>query len=367
MVTEIAKATSSQIREVLKLLISGVSSDVSSMEEIAGSWWRRLLFMHWFGPRFLGNQMDTFVATRGERIIGFVIVQYDGDAAGVFDWAFLEPLTIEENREEFADLIDAALDHVEAQGLHPYFYFGFATSSPAEVRQALEEIGLRAADYQATQMVGALPLEETSPMPDGFRLSPQLSARFGPRMTELLPSVYAGATAEEIEMIASIHANTLRSSKAFLVLEEETEVGFVQQFRWRDELRLLVALPPRLWGTDSERQLVACLAQTMQGRNQRLRLRAFSQDHLDAARGSLSRLGLTWQESPWQRWVVALGGEKGEEEEEAAEPDHSRFDNPASIWPPQSPHLAEENGELDAAKPAEDKDREANKSDDGAK
>ena len=89
--------------------------------------------MHWFGPRFLGKQMDTFVAIKGERIIGFVIVQYDGDAAGTFDWAFAEPLTDKENREDFADLIDAALDHVEGQGLHPYFYFGFATSSPAEV------------------------------------------------------------------------------------------------------------------------------------------------------------------------------------------------------------------------------------------
>ena len=129
MVTEIAKANSTQVRAVVKMLISGVSSDVSSMEEIAGSWWRRLLFMHWFGPRFLVKQMDTFVATQGERIVGFLIVQYDGDAAGTFDWAYVEPLTVEENREEFADLIDAALDYVEGQGIHPYFYFGFASSS----------------------------------------------------------------------------------------------------------------------------------------------------------------------------------------------------------------------------------------------
>ena len=334
MVTEIGMANSGQVREVLNLLVSGVTSDVSSMEAIAGSWWRRLLFMHWFGPRFLGKQMDTFVATRGDRIIGFVIVQYDGDAAGTFDWAFVEPLDVKENREDFADLIDSTLDHIEDQGIHPYFYFGFATASPAEVTQVLDEIGLRSADYQNSQMVGELPLAETSSLPEGFRLAPQISARFGARMTELLPAVYPDSTAEETTMIASIHTSTIRSSKVFLILVEETEIGFVQQFRWRDELRLLVALPPNLWGTESERQLIAHLAQTLQGQTRRLRLRTFSERHLDKARQSLERLGLDWQQSPWQRWVVAL--EADENGEESAEPDKWRGEND-SVWPPQAP------------------------------
>lgn len=359
MVTEITKATPRQIREVLNLLVSGVTSDASSMKEIAGSWWRRLLFMHWFGPRFLGNQMDTFVATRGERIIGFVIVQYDGDSAGVFDWAFVEPLTVEENRDEFADLIDAALDHVEEQGLHPYFYFGFATASPAEVGDALEEIGLRSADYQTTQMVGTLPLAETSALPDGFRLSARISARFGSSMAELLPSAYPDAATEEVEMIASIHTSTLRSSKVFVVLEDESEVGFVQQFRWRDELRLLVALPPRLWGSDSERLLVAYLAQVMQRNNRRLRLRTFSQGHLDAARESFARLGLTWEQAPWQRWIVALGGDQVEGEPDSEAGEHS------SIWPQPAPR-AEEGFAADATDQAAETDRrEADAQDEG--
>jgi len=208
--------------------------------------------------------MDTFVATADERIVGFVIVQYDGDAAGTFDWAYVRPLGEERNRAEFADLIDTALDFVEGQGIHPYFYFGFATESPPEVRQVLEEIGLSPADYQTTQMVGALPLEESPSIPDGYRLSPQFTARFGPRLAEFLPVLYQDASAEEIEMLAAIHTNTIRSSKIFLVMEGNTEVGFVQQFRWRDELRLLVALPRRLWGSETERQLVAYMAEAMQ-------------------------------------------------------------------------------------------------------
>ena len=337
MVTEISKASSGQVREVLRMLLEGVSSDVSSMEAIAGSWWRRPLFLYWFGPRFLGKQMDTFVATADESIIGFVIVQYDGDAAGTFDWAYVRPLEKESNRADFADLIDTALDFVEGQGIHPYFYFGFATESPPEVRQVLEEIGLSPADYQTTQMVGALPLEESPSIPDGFRLSPQFTARFGPRLTEFLPALYQDAPAEEIEMLAAIHTNTIRSSKIFLVMEGTTELGFVQQFRWRDELRLLLALPRRLWGSETERQLVAYMAQAMQGQNERLRLRTFSKDHLAAAKHSLSSLGLTWEEAPWQRWVVALepGQEQAVEENEAEEPE-SRYGSHGTIWPPQA-------------------------------
>ena len=337
MVTEISKASSGQVREVLRMLLEGVSSDVSSMEAIAGSWWRRPLFLYWFGPRFLGKQMDTFVATADESIIGFVIVQYDGDAAGTFDWAYVRPLEKESNRAEFADLIDTALDFVEGQGIHPYFYFGFATDSPPEVRQVLEEIGLSPADYQTTQMVGALPLEESPSIPDGFRLSPQFTARFGPRLTEFLPALYQDAPAEEIEMLAAIHTNTIQSSKIFLVMEGTTELGFVQQFRWRDELRLLLALPRRLWGSETERQLVAYMAQAMQGQNERLRLRTFSKDHLAAAKDSLSSLGLTWEEAPWQRWVVALepGQEQAVEKNEAEEPE-SRYGSHGTIWPPQA-------------------------------
>ena len=351
MATEIGKATTGQVREVLKLLVSGITSDVSSMEQIAGSWWRRFLFMRWFGPRFLGKQMDTFVATQGDRIIGFVIVQYDGDAAGTFDWAFVEPLDAEENREDFADLIDTALDHVEYQGIHPYFYFGFATASPVEVTQVLNDLGLGSADYQNSQMVGELPLAETFPLPEGFRIAPQISARFGARMSELLPTVYPGAAAEETDMIAAIHSSTLRSSKVFLILQEENEVGFVQQFRWRDELRLLFTLPPNLWGTVSERQIVAYLAGTLQGKTNRLRLRTLSERHIDKSRQSLERLGLEWQQAPWQRWVVALEAE--ETNAELQEPEESRRSAYESVWPPEAPHTSEERGGRTDGQPAE--------------
>lgn len=307
MAMEIAKATTKQIQEVLHLLVGGVTSDATSMEEIAGSWWRRFLFLRWFGPRLLGNQMDTFVATQDDRIIGFLIVQYDGDMAGTFDWAFMEPLNIEQNREDFAELIDTVLDDVEEQGHHPYFYFGFASDSLPQVGQVLEEVGLRAVDYQSWQMVGKLPLAEPGTRPPSLRMSMQIPARFGPQMDALLPAAYPDMDPAEIAMISSLHAGTLRSSKVFLIEEQGQAIGFVQQFRWRDELRLLIALPQRLWGSDEERLLVAQLAHRLQGRNTSLRIRTFSQGHLEASRDSLSPLGLQWEQAPWQRRVVALG------------------------------------------------------------
>ena len=340
MATEIDIANPRQVREVLNLLVSGVTSDATSMEQIAGSWWRRFLFMRWFGPRFLGKQMDTFVATQGDRIIGFVIIQYDGDAAGTFDWAFIEPLDVKENREDFADLIDTALDHIEDQGIHPYFYFGFATASPSEVTQVLDDLGLGPADYQNSQMVGELPLADTSPLPEGFRVTPQITARFGARMSELLPNVYPVASEDETEMVAAIHSSTLRSSKVFLILEDENEVGFAQQFRWRDELRLLVALPPRLWGAEPERQIVSYFARTLQGNTRSLRLRTFSENHMEKSRLSFESLGLAWQQAPWQRWVVALENEEANEDlTESQESRRGRYD---SVWPPEGPPTAQD-------------------------
>lgn len=363
MATEIGKATAKQVRDVLNMLVSGITSDVSSMEQIAGSWWRRFLFMRWFGPRFLGKQMDTFVATEGDRIIGFVIVQYDGDAAGTFDWAFVEPLEVEDNREDFADLIDTALDQIEYQGIHPYFYFGFATASPREVTEVLNDLGLGPADYQNSQMVGELPLIESPSLPEDIRIAPQISARFGPRISEILPSVYPDAAAEEIEMIAAIHSSTVRSSKVFLVLQEENEVGFVQQFRWRDELRLLFALPPSLWGTDSERQIVAHLASTLQGNTTRLRLRTFSDRHLDKSRKSLERLGLDWQQAPWQRWVVALEAE--ESAGATAEQVESRRGRYDSVWPPEAPDSPQDRDVGTEGPSAGDEDQETGNGNEG--
>ena len=358
MTTEFGKATAGQVREVLNLLVSGTTSDVSSMEQIAGSWWRRILFMHWFGPRFLGKQMDTFVATQGDRITGFLIVQYDGDAAGTFDWAYVDPLDVEENREDFAELIDTALDHLEYQGIHPYFYFGFATSSPVEVTQTLRDLGLGTADYQNTQMVGELPLAETSDLPEGIRIAPQISARFGARMSELLPAVYPGGASEDTDMIAAIHSSTLRSSKVFLIMQEEQEVGFVQQFRWRDELRLLIAVPPSLWGTESERQIVAYLARTLQGQTARLRLRTFSESHMDKSRNSFERLGLGWQQAPWQRWVVALeAGEENAVQTESEESKKGRYD---SVWPPEAPQMAQDRDSGANGQSAENDQQETN-------
>ena len=112
-------------------------------------------------------------------------------------------------------------------------------------------------------------------------------------------------------------------------------------FAGRDELRLLLALPPELWGADAERQLVAHLAQTLQGQTRRLRLRTFSEGHLDKARQSFERLGLGGHQAPWQRWIVSLDAD--ENGEEPAEPDRRRGEN-FSVWPPQSSQVEQSRG-----------------------
>ncbi|RME65062.1 MAG: hypothetical protein D6790_02360, partial [Caldilineae bacterium] len=145
----IRKANKTDIRHVLDLILAGVSSDPVSVEEMNRSWWRRVLFRRYFGPRLIGSQMDTFVAHRPEdgELVGYLVVQYEGNVAGTFDWALTEPLT-EETVEILADLIDHALDHVQETSQAPYFYFGLLADASSLITDALEELGFWLADYQ---------------------------------------------------------------------------------------------------------------------------------------------------------------------------------------------------------------------------
>ena len=112
--------------------------------------------------------------------------------------------------------------------------------------------------------------------------------------------------AEQVEAIASLHASTLRASKLYLIEEDGEPVGIIQQFNWRDELRLLIALEPFLWGTETEQQLVAAMPEFVGKRTGYLRVRTFSREHLATSRERFEALGLGWEEAPWQRWVVGL-------------------------------------------------------------
>ncbi len=316
MSVHIEKASKKQVTTIIGMMLAGISSDPTSLNALKQSWWQRMLFQYLFGPRMLRNQMETSVATDvpgSTTILGYLSSQYTGEIASTFDWAVVPRIeATEQGRVVLAALLKDALDRAEARKEFPYFYFGMMTERAPALTPLLEEEGLWLPDYQLVQMEGPLPAESPS-MPEELTVTAQNTGRFTARALELMrldyikpaeddPAEFAG----DLEMIAALHESTLRSAKLFLVEQGEESVGMVQQNIWRNELRILLALKPALWGSEIERQLIAALPGFLGATGGRLRLRTFSQSHLQASRTPLESLGLTWEESPWQRWMVAL-------------------------------------------------------------
>jgi len=331
----ISKANKQQFGVVLDLMLDGVSSDPSSVGELGKSWWRRLIFRHLVGPRMLRSQMDTFVAVQEDdgRVVGYFVMQIEGDTAGPFDWAVLESLD-EGGLDILGDLIEAALDHVEERGTIPLAYFGMPSKSDPRIGELLAEMGFWLADYQMGQLRASLPLAQSPELPPGIALKPQISLRFGKRLAEFIrmdfdlpeedeevaktnPDAtpdspheheegHPLSVAEQVDAICELHQSTLRASKIYLVEEDGEVVGMVQQFTWKEEIRLLLALEPFLWGTETEQQLVAAMPGYAGKRDGYLRVRTFSSAHMNASRESLEALGLRYEAAPWQRWVVGL-------------------------------------------------------------
>jgi len=324
----VSKADKQQIGGVLDLMIAGISSDPTSIIALSKHWWRRLIFRYVFGPRMLDNQMETFVAARDDQVVGYLVLQFEGDTAGTFDWAVTEPLD-GEGIDMLGDLVETALDHAEERGTIPLAYFGMSRETDPRVGALLEELGFWLADYQVGQLRAPLPLTDTAQLPAGISIKPQISQRFGGRLakfvrmdfdlpdqddsddesTQPAPEVEPTqglSLAEQVDAICSLHQSTLRASKLYLIEEDGEAVGIIQRFTWKDELRLLLALEPFLWGTETEQQLVAAMPGHVGKHSGYLRVRTFSSDHLSTSRESLEALGLRWQAAPWQRWIVGL-------------------------------------------------------------
>ncbi len=302
-------ASSKEINQVLQLMLAGISSDPDGMLELKRSWWRHLMFRKFVGPRMLRNQMDTWVAVQSGQVQAYLVVQYLGDVLGTFDWAVVEPGD-PSHRALLHQLLQAALSQARAQSAYRYFFFGLRADAPAWVTEQLQEAGFRLMDYQLEQMVAELPLEAEGRLPEGFALTPQFPNRFTEQLRALLPLDYPDISPQELAGILATHEPTLAHNAKILQVEQEGEaVGFLQQTRWRDELRLLLALAPELWGSPEEQQLVLTATQLLGKRDRRVRFRTFSRAHLAASRPGLEALGLRWEPAPWHRWLVHLAGD----------------------------------------------------------
>jgi hypothetical protein len=315
MTYDIHRVTKDELSQVIRLMLSEVSSDPSGMAELRRNWLQRLAYQYLIAPRILRNQMDTLVATGEEGLLGYLIVQYLGTVAGTFDWAILPSVAAGERNEVLADLLDMALDRVEEQGHYSHFFFGLMARAKY-VTPVLEELGFGLLDYQLAQLVAPLPLQEVLSMPEGIRIVAQIPARFQDQVPDLIALDYpddpeadperAADIAADREATIAMHTPVMGSARMFALKQGDETIGFVQRTQWRDELRLLFSLKRELWNTPQEQQLVSALISLLGGRAGRVRLRSFSLVHMATSRPSLEALGLKWEPSPWHRWILDL-------------------------------------------------------------
>ncbi len=314
---EARKATKDEVKEAVALLLSGVSSDPSGVAEFSSSWWKRLMFKHSAGPRAMGQQMDTFVVPSPEGILGYLSVQLGGQAASAFEWGVTRPLAQADGQAILRALLDAAMAKVEDIGGYDHFYVGLMADQAGGI-QVLESEDFYLADYQLVQMTAPLPLAwpPSAGSAAGVHFVPKLARAYKSEMERLLRLDYPGDT-DAADTAAAMHMSILGNPK---IMEVELDVedvggegmggkresvGFLQFNRYKDEQRVLYALAPRLWGTETEIGILRTALAPYLGKPGRLRLRTFSRAHLAAIRPALEALGLTWAESVWRRYVVA--------------------------------------------------------------
>jgi hypothetical protein len=316
MTYDIHRAAKGEVSQVIRLMLSEVSSDPSGMAELRRNVLQRLVYQYLVAPRLLISQMDTLVATGEEGLLGYLIVQYMGSVAGTFDWAVLPSVPAGEHDDVLADLLDAALDRVEEHGHSSHFFFGLMAKKAKRITPVLKELGFGLLDYQLVQMVSHLPLEEELSMPEDIRIVAQIPARFQEQVPELIALDYpedpeasperAADLAADREAAIAIHSPMIGGARLFSLKQGDEAIGFVQRTQWRDELRLLFSLKSELWNTPLERQLVSGLISLLRGGAGRVRLRSFSLAHLATSRPTLETLGLQWEGSPWHRWILDL-------------------------------------------------------------
>lgn len=311
-------ASKQQIKQAVDLLLSGTSSDPQGLAEFTSSWWKRTMFKYSAGPRALGQQMDTFVVGQSGGLLGFLAVQYGGKAAGVFEWGVSRPITEEprtDGEQILRALVRAALAHVEDLETFDHFYMGMMATATAAAA-VLEDEGFYPADYQSAQLVGTLPLAKPDGVttPPGLSFAPKVARTFRNDMDRLLRLDYPGDSEDAQDArdtAAALHLTIVGNPRLVQISLADHDgkaeaVGFVQLNRYKDEQRVLYALAPHLWGTETEVAILSTVLAPPLVRNGRLRLRTFSRGHMAASRPALeAAFGLTWEEAMWRRYVVA--------------------------------------------------------------
>ncbi len=178
--------------KVIDLWMRGVSSDRVAIDQIANTWWKRLLFRYVAGRKIFQQDMETAVVLKDGNLCGYYGLQTAADTMSVFDWG----LDLDWNAEGlnvFGLMVEHILDDIYERNDDIESLVIGTERHEHDVRAALEQSDFEPLDYQIAQMVIDLPLAHNEPRGEmDLHLTLRNAHSFGDAMEDWIRMDYQG-------------------------------------------------------------------------------------------------------------------------------------------------------------------------------
>lgn len=298
----IAPAGQADCRLIARLMLER-RIDEPHFQRLTRSRLQRMLYERWAAPRFLSRDADTFRATIGGELAGFLVLLYEHPAVVIVDMAALEPFKGQSLERHL--LAHAA--QVAAQREYPYLRAAL-TAGDAYVAERFQEAGFQPLEFRRWEFNGTVRAQE---IPPGITMQPLAGRALLDRRRHYSRMELDAAQPAGRELIEA-HYLPRRPplSQAFEVLHEGEPFGYLAARRERGTYVLNLSTLPEWWASDLEVALVTAfpvLAARAEQAN--VRLIPDTTPHADALARALTALGLHRRLSEPDVWFKALGGE----------------------------------------------------------
>ncbi|MDH7486094.1 MAG: hypothetical protein QHJ81_07425 [Anaerolineae bacterium] len=298
----IAPASQADCRLIARLMLER-RIDEPHFQRLARSRLQRMLYERWAAPRFLSRDADTFRATVGGELAGFLVLLYEHPAVVIVDMAALEPF-----KGQFLErhlLAHAA--QVAAQREYPYLRAALAAGD-AYVAERFQEAGFQPLDFRRWEFSGTVRARE---IPPGITMQPLAGRALLDRRRHYLQMELDAAQPAGRELIEAYYLPRRPPlSQAFEVLHEGEPFGYLAVQRERGTYVLNLSTLPEWWAGDLEVALVTAFpVLAARAEQASVRLIPDTTPHADALAGALTALGLLRRLSEPDIWFKALGRE----------------------------------------------------------
>ncbi|MBC8446746.1 MAG: hypothetical protein H8D78_03260 [Chloroflexi bacterium] len=299
----ISPATQADCRIIARLMLER-RIDEPRFRRLARRRIQRTLYERWAAPRFLFRNADTFQATIGGELAGFLILLYEHPAVVIVDMAALEPC----KGQSLENHLLAHAARVADQRQYPYLRAALSAGD-AYIAERFLEAGFQPLEFRRWEFTGTVAAQE---VPEGIHMQPLVGRAVVEKRKHYLQMELDEAQPVGRELIEA-HYLPKRPpvSQAFELLHEGEPFGYLSARRERGTYVLNLSTLPRWWGSDLEVALVTAFpAVAARAKTADVRLLLDTTPHADALAGSLVALGLQRGLSDPDVWLKTLGGEE---------------------------------------------------------